>query len=194
MLVAQRHDSGLDDSRDILGLIGLRLFRGWCGLGGYGDGTDLRPCLAVVGAAIDPYCPRGVAFDGCAAYDCAVRQDEWLVLDGAKKACGKMLGQRPRASFVVADKTRARPGAGVRAEFVVQPEFAVSGVEEDWIPAGNVGLANEDIRGGPLIGCAARSPYGGVGSALGGSSKPSGKEISVPQFNDGGCVCRSEGG
>ena len=50
---AQRDDGGLDDSGDLFGLVGL----GWLRLGGDGDGTDLRPCLAVVGAAIDPCGP-----------------------------------------------------------------------------------------------------------------------------------------
>ena len=141
-------------------------------MGGYGDGTDLRPCLAVVGAAIDPYCPGGVAFDGCSADDGTVVQDERLVLDGAEKASGEMIGWRPGVRFVVADEAGAGPGTGVGSEFVVEPEFAVGGVEEDWVPAGDIGLANEQIGCGPLIGCAARGPYGGVGSALGCSSEP----------------------
>lgn len=165
-------------------------------MGGYGDGTDrtdLRPCLAVVGAAIDPYCPGRVAFDGGAADDRAVVEDERLVFDWAEKACEEMVGLRPGVGFVGADEAGAGPCADVRSEFVVQPEFAVGGVEENWIPAGDVGFANQDIRGRPLIGGAARGPDCGVGSALGCSSEPCGEEIAVRQFDDGGCVCGGEG-
>lgn len=108
-----------------------------------------------------------------------------------------MVGLRPGARFVVADEAGAGPGAGVGSEFVVQPEVAVGGVEEDRVPAGDVGLAYEEIRGGPLVGLiggAARRPYGGVGGALGCSSEPCGEEIAVAQFDDGGCVCGGEGG
>src|SRR5437899_1358560 len=121
-------------------------------------------------------------------------QDERLVLDGAEKARGEMVRWRPGVRFVVADEAGAGPGAGVGSEFVVEPQFAVGGVEEDRIPAGDVGLANEEIWGGPLIGGAARGPYGGVGSALGCSSEPCGEEIAVAEFDDGGCVCGGEGG
>jgi hypothetical protein len=105
-----------------------------------------------------------------------------------------MVRLRPGVRFVVADEAGAGPGASVGSEFVVRPEFAVGGVEEDWVPAGDVGLANEEIGGGPLIGGAARGPDGGVGSALGCSSEPCGEEIAVAQFDDCGCVRGGEGG
>ena len=58
-------------------------------------------------------------------------EDERLVLDGAEKAGGKMVGLRPGVGFVGADEAGSGPGAGVGAEFVVEPESAVGGVEED---------------------------------------------------------------
>ena len=51
MFFAERDDGGLDDSGDVFV---ARSGCDCCGAGWDGDGAELRPCFAVVGAAIDP--------------------------------------------------------------------------------------------------------------------------------------------
>lgn len=96
-------------------------------------------------------------------------------------------------AVVAADETCAGPGADVWAEFVVHPELAIGGVKEDRVPAGDGGLADEQVRGRPVTGSAARCPNSGVRSALRSAAEPGRQEIAVAEFDDGGGVGGGKG-
>ncbi len=110
-----------------------------------------------------------------------------------------MLGLRPDFAFVAADETGSGPLARVSAVLVVEPDFAVVGLEEYGVPAGDVGLADEHDGGGGGGGGADQpevvrrgAPDGDVIGSFPGSTEPCGQDISVFEAHEGGGVCGGE--
>ena len=212
MVCAERDHRWLDDANDFLcrwiklGVDGLvrvghiDLFAGsdgTCvgdvGVGWERDGPELSPGGAVVCGALDPCGPLPV-FDGRAANDGAVGEDEWLVFDGAKDAFGEAFRSTPGEAFVGADFAGTTPCAGVCAVFVVEPEAAIFGVEEDWVPAGCLIGTGQFYRSRPGSGVPARAVNGDIRCALFGAGKPRGEDVAILQLDESGGVVVGLGG
>ena len=156
---------------------------------GCGDRADAGPGLAVVGAAFDPDRPGLVAFYRRAADDDSVCQDEWLGADGSVEASGQVFDRGPCFTVVHAEAAPSRPARWVRAELVIEPEFAVGAVKEDWVITSYLGFAGEfDGRGPSAVVRAAGGPNGDVGFAFAGATKPGREKFVVMEFDNGGGV------
>ena len=139
----------------------------------------------MIGAALDPAGPRSVAFHRAAADDGAVGEHQRLGADGPVEAGGQVLGRGPGAAAVAAGHAAGGPGARAGAELVVEPQQAVAGVEQHRVIAGDLRLAHELVRRGPLAALAARAPDGDVGLTLGRAAEPCGHEAAGLGLDDG---------
>jgi hypothetical protein len=152
------------------------------------DGTDLGPRNSVVSASLDPDVPGLKGFDGAAADNCAAIEDERLVFDRAEDSVGEAFGLRPRFAFVGAEDARGAPCRWTRAEFVVEPEAAVFGVEENGILCWRVWFADELEWNAPVVVRSAGRVDGDVGITFGCATEPCGEEISIAKLDDCGSM------
>jgi hypothetical protein len=101
-----------------------------------------------------------------------------------------MLNRAPGLAFIRAPLARARPGLRAGAKFVVQPELAVPGVKQHWIPTWHVWLPCQFYGSAPFGAGPGRSPDRHVRLALCRSSEPRRHQVAVLQFHDGRSVAR----
>src|ERR1700733_31700 len=101
-----------------------------------------------------------------------------------------MLNWAPGLAFIRAPLARPRPGLRAGTKFVVQPELAVIGMEQHWIPAWHVWFSSQLYGNAPLGACSGRAPDRHVRLALCRSSEPRGHQVAVLQFHDSRSVTR----
>src|SRR5580700_1436393 len=106
-----------------------------------------------------------------------------------------MLNRAPGLAFIRAPLACARPGLRAGAKLVVQPELAVPGVEQHWIPTWHAWLSRKLYGSAPCGAGPGCSPDRHVRLALCRSSEPRRHQVAVLQFHDRRSVtCRKRRG
>ena len=182
--VGQLDDGGLDGLHTSVGL----------------DKSCASPRLAHIVGQFEIYFPA-VALVTCGSNQ-PVANEHGFVLDGTIHVVGQLLTAAPRLAAILRGDTPAFPASHVGANLEVELQFALRGLEQNWVPAGLalawlvaelVAIDNTHAIGyllghRPLLAALRLAAHidADIGVALLSAAEISGHEVAFLRFDDAG--------